>query len=843
MVEMLTYTTRTQQDRYPAAPGRKILYHRSTKPSRGLENTIGLPALFPVSTLAGSQVAHIASMADPISIVGLITDVSTIIASLISYAKAVQSAKSDIRQLSEELFALKGILEHLSKEAPRDEPKSEQTELPDSFDRDVLMRVLQTTNEFLESLLADLETPKTKFRRLKQKLQWPFTQEETSEHLARLERVKSWLILVLTADHVSVDRALNSEISSLARSLKEDLSIRHQERNEMANQALFEWIAPVNPGKSHLRASKVQNIGTGRWFIDGYLQDWVSSKDNTEKIHFLVGKSGLGKTTLFAQTVQELTLASQHTALYFAYFYVTIGDTASQDPRNILGSLVAQLSVYEPLMLDEIRHLFKSVAQNKAHRQPIEISALENAVVKCASGTKPVLLLVDAINESSELDLVEPLLLRLAKISPNLRILVTTTAVSTSTLPEYAKTLNVGAGMMREDIDTFIQHRFKQDETLKSLPRKLKAEIEKTLLYKADGSFRWVQLSLDNLSLQRTARAMRETLHNLPGTLRETYVNTLARIAPDDQIFVREALFWLSFVKTPVTINQLNDAVVVDEGSTFFDEEMMLFPPKILLNISQGLITIDASGYVSLAHSSVKEFLTSEWIRTSSVKCFSLDPTTANATIMRRCLTYLCLDNFKSGYVPTADESYARLEEYPFLEYAAYYWAIHAADCVLGEHERSLVNHLFESKSLPCRGNFGVWVQALLLEVDIEVIEKTQPLYYAASFGMTSVIKAMIKSNSGLDINAPGGRTGATPVFIAAYRGNIEIVKILLLAGADPTIPDPETKATALDLIPWHIAEFEPFRDFLPRWSAKARFELHGYENPVPPILQGKTVT
>lgn len=229
-------------------------------------------------------------MADPISIVGLITDVSTIIASLISYAKAVQNAKSDIRQLSEELFALKGILEHLSKEPPRDEPKSEQTELPDSFDRDVLMRVLQTTNEFLESLLADLETPKTKFKRLKQKIQWPFTQEETNEHLVRLERVKSWLILVLTADHVSVDRALNSEISSLARSLKEDLSIRHQERNETANKALFEWIAPVNPGTSHLRASKVQKIGTGRWFIDGYLHNWVSNEKDTQKILFLVGK-------------------------------------------------------------------------------------------------------------------------------------------------------------------------------------------------------------------------------------------------------------------------------------------------------------------------------------------------------------------------------------------------------------------------------------------------------------------------------------------------------------------------------------------------------------------------
>lgn len=132
--------------------------------------------------------------------------------------------------------------------------------------------------------------------------------------------------------------------------------------------------------------------------------------------------------------------------------------------------------------------MYDSVAQNQAHRQPIDMAALENAIVKCASETKTVLLLIDAINESSEMDNAERLLLNLAKMSPNIRILVSTTAIGSSNLPQYTKALNISAEMMRSDIDAFIKHRMNQEDTLKSLPQKLKTEIEKTLLDNANGS-------------------------------------------------------------------------------------------------------------------------------------------------------------------------------------------------------------------------------------------------------------------------------------------------------------------------------------------------------------------
>lgn len=229
-------------------------------------------------------------MADPVSITGLIFDVSRILSSLINYAKSVQSAKSDMRKLSEELFALKAILEHLSSEMPSGISKWLQPEPASSHTREVMAKVLQSTNEFLQSLLRDLEPPKSNFKQLKQKLRWPFTQDQVNAHLAQLERVKSWLMLVLTSDHSTVQREMQNDITKLANDLRDDLRIRNQERIESANKKLFRWLAPVSPATIHLQASREQRVETGKWFIDGHLKRWVRSKSDNERILFLVGK-------------------------------------------------------------------------------------------------------------------------------------------------------------------------------------------------------------------------------------------------------------------------------------------------------------------------------------------------------------------------------------------------------------------------------------------------------------------------------------------------------------------------------------------------------------------------
>ena len=313
------------------------------------------------------------------------------------------------------------------------------------------------------------------------------------------------------------------------------------------------------------------------------------------------------------------------------------------------------------------------------------------------------------------------------------------------------------------------------------------------------GSFRWASCQINHLSKQLTGSAVRKALDHIPEDLNRTYEQMLLRVPVENRELVYQVLLWVCFAKRHLTLKELAEAVILDENQREINDDDRLNQPRVILDICQGLIVCNRSTLgVVLAHFSIKTFLLSDWVRQSEVAFFSLEPISANRSILRKCLAYLWLDNFKGGYVESIIELENRYRRHVLLEYVAQRWPLHT-EYDLEPSDMKLIRSFLDTYKLPRGGNFTSWTQFLLGTVRGKDIENTQPLYYAASYNLLPIVRVLVDGSDNnkdggdtdkVDLDAPGGRGGATALNIACLRGHYDMAKILLEAGADPTKGD-----------------------------------------------------
>lgn len=355
---------------------------------------------------------------------------------------------------------------------------------------------------------------------------------------------------------------------------------------------------------------------------------------------------------------------------------------------------------------------------------------------------------------------------------------------------------------MRDDITLLVHERLESNSRLRRYQASLKAEILSTLTREAHGMFRWVQCQLDTLSRLRTAGAVREALNKLPQTLDRTYENLLCRIDDEeDKVIARDVLEILVFAVRPLRLPELCDMLQVTPGLRELDESKCLVDPMEIFSICGSLISYrKETGIVSLAHHSVKTYLLTGLQGTDSFS--RLKAAEAHKNFAIKCLTYLSFDAF-SGEPHSTKETLDFAQQnplrrrFPLLDYAAQRWALHLG--YLKELDEStwqiLKDFLFSADR--GRGNFYAWVQLLIPNSKATQIKNTPPLYYAASFGLTEVVRYLL--DAGADIEVHGGRGGATPLNIASYRGHYDVAKLLLERGASPSAIDNYVEWSAID--------------------------------------------
>jgi hypothetical protein len=299
-----------------------------------------------------------------------------------------------------------------------------------------------------------------------------------------------------------------------------------------------------------------------------------------------------------------------------------------------------------------------------------------------------------------------------------------------------------------------------------------------------------------------TLNAIRKALGSLPKTLDETYERILMNVAEGHISDVQKILQYLAFSASPVNMLEMVEVLAVnwDVEEPQFDPQNRLLDSKDILTICSTLVTTsEATGYqlgsekldtfvtLRLAHLSVKEYIISDRIKNSKVSTYSVTPVSANIFIARTYLVYLLNSEFEAGHTD-CNTAAQRAEAWPLLEAATELWPIHinAVSDELDEATKQLILKLFATSEKPNGGNYAFWVGSLIPDASLQTIRNTPPLYYAASYGMTSVIKLLLETMPKLDVDARGGRVVSTPLHVACFRSQLGAVTLLLEAGADP---------------------------------------------------------
>ena len=322
--------------------------------------------------------------------------------------------------------------------------------------------------------------------------------------------------------------------------------------------------------------------------------------------------------------------------------------------------------------------------------------------------------------------------------------------------------------------------------------------------------FRWVFCQLDTLR-RCMPSTIRKALDELPITLDDTYERALQGIPKEKWQHAHRLFQCLVAGIRPFRVEELAEIFAIkfdgDRALNLLEGWRPEHPEEAVLSACSTLITIvdnNGSKIAQFSHFSVKEYLTSDRLKTAEIGniCnyhISLDA--AHTILARACLTVLL----------QLDESVdkERLATFPLAFYAAQYWTDHAKFEDVALRIQDDIERLFN----PCSPYLAAWVW--IYDMDMEYVQRsTGPfgeqhpslpnataLYYMSLCGFSELAKHTCMHVE--DVNVKSGYFG-TPLQAASYKGHIDVVRELLDHGANvnTTYKDNETSRFTYDKHP-----------------------------------------
>ena len=289
--------------------------------------------------------------------------------------------------------------------------------------------------------------------------------------------------------------------------------------------------------------------------------------------------------------------------------------------------------------------------------------------------------------------------------------------------------------------------------------------------------------------------SIRKALNELPTTLDETYERALDWIPKEKRQHAHRLFQCLVVAIRPLRVEELAEIFAIefeaDSGPSLKEGWRPESPEDAVMSACSTLIAViedKDSKIVQFSHFSVKEYLTSDRLRTSemgNIRQYHIPLNAAHTILARACLTVLLqLDE-------NVDKE--RLKTFPLAFYAAQHWVDHAKYEDVASRIQGAIERFFD----PSKPYLTTWtwiheMNFFLGSVRIKTIDtlRERPsrpdstaLYYAVLCGFSGLANYLITTHAE-NVNAKC-TNGRTPLIAASYFGLFDIAHLLLQHNAD----------------------------------------------------------
>ncbi|KAF3386750.1 Ankyrin repeat domain-containing protein 50 [Penicillium rolfsii] len=764
---------------------------------------------------------------DPLSLAASIAGVATAAFQIIGYLGTVVSGGKERLSLLQELSNLWITITALQAQLAPDGNVIDKDNFPPQllklFESDGILKELENLVQDVEKKLK----PRSTRGGIRQTLVWPISKADVLQIVAQISRMQQTLHFALEQSNY----ALTKEIHRNGQVLKATM-------DETRLKEMIDWLSPLNFVAKQSLLFKEQHAGTCKWFLGcEEVQNW---KEDENAILFCPGIPGAGKTMLSSIVVNELdTLRLSKkggvTDAAILMLYCKWDDSHSQSINGLLASLVKQIAQRYGVFWEGTSEMFSK--HSKAGTSPGSdeyVSAL-NSELRHFPKTFIVVDGLDELrDEKSRLVLLETLTSLEAKVN----IMVTSRPVDSITrhfadferriycdncghadrcyqlhccecdetnpdgfdlcdechdkgercgqkghiLIKQFNSTRVEITAVEQDLLAYVKWRVGSSDFLqRCVDTKigLMADIVETVVEKNDGMFLLAKFNMDTLASKLRPGEVVDALNVLPKELNGTYNDAMLRIKdlPESQKEVAmDFLRWVVFAERPLQCREIEHAIAITDGDRDIDPDNII-RVQVLASMCAGLVKFDESDCVRLVHYSAKNYFSEtenqdRWFPEGAVKLTS------------NCLTYLMFDPFQQGACTGPSEATdfdARVQAYPFLQYAAEHWGKH-----LRNTPRDDLLDLARALLLDSQ-RFAAISQALWYFDDEDSTswagrDGSTPLHLATHFGLNVLVTELLASGTDPDVR---DLNGVTPLALAAARGLHEVASTLITAGAN----------------------------------------------------------